>query len=328
MRPTLSSRSAGRAYLLVGWQHDDDDSTPADLTQELQPVVGRPARTAPRDDAGMVPARDGAVEPGPRLRARRGMGRLADSGVPAAARIALVVNLLTEDNLPYYSGDPGRPRHRRSVGRVDAPLDGRGGAPRDRDPRLPRGDPRGRSGRARARAHATGLDRRGSRSSTRSPTRSSTRRSRSSRPASRTATPASCSTIPPAARSWRASRPTRTCTTSSTATSRPRRSSATRPAMVLAMDRVVREFAMPGTGIPDFASRARIMAKAGVYDFAIHHDQILVPVVLHRCGLDRHHRAHLGGRAAPRPSRRVHRTARQGRATGRRSGASSGGAAA
>jgi acyl-[acyl-carrier-protein] desaturase len=55
--------------------------------------------------------------------------------------------------------------------------------------------------------------------------------------------------------------------------------------MVLAMDRVVRAFAMPGTGIADFASRARIMAKAGVYDFAIHHDQILVPVVLHRFGL-------------------------------------------
>jgi acyl-[acyl-carrier-protein] desaturase len=57
--------------------------------------------------------------------------------------------------------------------------------------------------------------------------------------------------------------------------------------MVLAMERVVRAFAMPGTGIDDFATRARIMAKAGVYDFAIHHDQILVPVVLHRWGLTR-----------------------------------------
>jgi acyl-[acyl-carrier-protein] desaturase len=55
--------------------------------------------------------------------------------------------------------------------------------------------------------------------------------------------------------------------------------------MVIAMNRVVRGFAMPGTGIPDFASRARIMAKAGVYDFAIHHDQILVPIVMHRWGL-------------------------------------------
>ena len=55
--------------------------------------------------------------------------------------------------------------------------------------------------------------------------------------------------------------------------------------MVLAMDRVVRAFAMPGTGIANFAPRARIMAKAGVYDFAIHHDQILVPVVVQRWGL-------------------------------------------
>jgi acyl-[acyl-carrier-protein] desaturase len=56
--------------------------------------------------------------------------------------------------------------------------------------------------------------------------------------------------------------------------------------MVLAMERVVREFAMPGTGIADFASRARTMAKAGVYDFAIHHDQILVPVVMQRWGVE------------------------------------------
>jgi acyl-[acyl-carrier-protein] desaturase len=56
-------------------------------------------------------------------------------------------------------------------------------------------------------------------------------------------------------------------------------------AMVIAIERVVREFAMPGTGIPDFASRARTMAKAGVYDFAIHHDQILVPIVLNRWGV-------------------------------------------
>jgi len=56
-------------------------------------------------------------------------------------------------------------------------------------------------------------------------------------------------------------------------------------AMVLAMERVVRNFAMPGTGIPEFASRARVMAKAGVYDFAIHHDQILVPIVLQRWAL-------------------------------------------
>ena len=55
--------------------------------------------------------------------------------------------------------------------------------------------------------------------------------------------------------------------------------------MVRAMDRVVRNFTMPGTGISDFASHARTMAKAGVYSLSIHHDQILVPIVLQRWGL-------------------------------------------
>jgi len=51
--------------------------------------------------------------------------------------------------------------------------------------------------------------------------------------------------------------------------------------VIVALDRQVREFAMPGTGIPDFAKRARAIAAAGVYDFATHHDQIVEPVVLH-----------------------------------------------
>lgn len=50
-------------------------------------------------------------------------------------------------------------------------------------------------------------------------------------------------------------------------------------AMVEAIDRQVREFAMPGTGIPDFATHARMLAAAGIYDFAIHHDQILAPLI-------------------------------------------------
>ena len=37
---------------------------------------------------------------------------------------------------------------------------------------------------------------------------------------------------------------------------------------------------MPGTGIPDFATHSMAIARAGIYDFEIHHDQILVPVVL------------------------------------------------
>jgi acyl-[acyl-carrier-protein] desaturase len=51
-------------------------------------------------------------------------------------------------------------------------------------------------------------------------------------------------------------------------------------AMVCALERQVRTFEMPGTGIVDFERHAKAIAKAGIYDFGIHHDQILVPVVL------------------------------------------------
>ncbi len=51
-------------------------------------------------------------------------------------------------------------------------------------------------------------------------------------------------------------------------------------AMMLAIERQVREFEMPGTGIPDFAHHARAIANAEIYDLRIHHEQILVPVVL------------------------------------------------
>jgi acyl-[acyl-carrier protein] desaturase len=49
--------------------------------------------------------------------------------------------------------------------------------------------------------------------------------------------------------------------------------------MVAAIERQVRTFEMPGAGIEDFKVHARVIADAGVYDFAAHHDQILVPVV-------------------------------------------------
>jgi acyl-[acyl-carrier-protein] desaturase len=50
--------------------------------------------------------------------------------------------------------------------------------------------------------------------------------------------------------------------------------------MVMAIESQVREFEMPGTGIVDFETHARAIAKAGIYDFKVHHSQILVPVVL------------------------------------------------
>jgi acyl-[acyl-carrier-protein] desaturase len=56
--------------------------------------------------------------------------------------------------------------------------------------------------------------------------------------------------------------------------------------MVLAIARQVRNFEMPGTGIQDFTAHASAIADAGIYDLAIHHDQILVPVVVRHWGLE------------------------------------------
>lgn len=62
--------------------------------------------------------------------------------------------------------------------------------------------------------------------------------------------------------------------------------------MMIAIERQVHDFAMPGTGIADFTNHAHAIARAGIYDLAIHHDQILLPVVVRhwavesRTGLD------------------------------------------
>jgi acyl-[acyl-carrier-protein] desaturase len=56
--------------------------------------------------------------------------------------------------------------------------------------------------------------------------------------------------------------------------------------MMMAIERQVREFEMPGTGIVDFDTHARAIARAGIYDFGIHHGQILVPVVLRQWGVE------------------------------------------
>lgn len=49
---------------------------------------------------------------------------------------------------------------------------------------------------------------------------------------------------------------------------------------VLAIDRQVTGFEMPGAGIEGFAAHAAAIAVAGIYDFRVHYEQILVPVVL------------------------------------------------
>ena len=49
---------------------------------------------------------------------------------------------------------------------------------------------------------------------------------------------------------------------------------------VVAITNQVSTFAMPGVGIAGFDAHARTIANAGIYDLAIHHDQILKPVVM------------------------------------------------
>jgi acyl-[acyl-carrier-protein] desaturase len=48
--------------------------------------------------------------------------------------------------------------------------------------------------------------------------------------------------------------------------------------MVAVADEAAR-FEMPGTGIPDFARHASAIAKAGIYDLPIHHEQVLAPML-------------------------------------------------
>jgi acyl-[acyl-carrier-protein] desaturase len=49
-----------------------------------------------------------------------------------------------------------------------------------------------------------------------------------------------------------------------------------------AIGRQVNDFQMPGTGIPGFSDHAVAIAKAGIYSLEIFHEQILLPVVLHQ----------------------------------------------
>jgi len=57
-------------------------------------------------------------------------------------------------------------------------------------------------------------------------------------------------------------------------------------AMVEAMHRQVTTFAMPGAGIAGFREKAKAMAQAGIYNLRIHHDQVLRPI------LDKHWKLH------------------------------------
>jgi acyl-[acyl-carrier-protein] desaturase len=51
-------------------------------------------------------------------------------------------------------------------------------------------------------------------------------------------------------------------------------------AMIEAIKRQVLNFEMPGTGITGFAQHAKAISRAGIYNLRLHHDAILRPVVL------------------------------------------------
>ncbi len=55
---------------------------------------------------------------------------------------------------------------------------------------------------------------------------------------------------------------------------------------VAAVERQVRTFEMPGTGLPGFDEHARRIAKAGIYDVPIHLTRIVEPTVLRDWGID------------------------------------------
>lgn len=57
-------------------------------------------------------------------------------------------------------------------------------------------------------------------------------------------------------------------------------------AMMLAVEHEVRTFEMPGTGILNFSQHAKAIARAGIYDFQIHYEQILAPVVLRHWNIE------------------------------------------
>jgi acyl-[acyl-carrier-protein] desaturase len=49
--------------------------------------------------------------------------------------------------------------------------------------------------------------------------------------------------------------------------------------MMRAITDEVLDFAMPGAVIPSFARKAALIAKAGIYDLRIHHDDVVQPLL-------------------------------------------------
>ena len=57
-------------------------------------------------------------------------------------------------------------------------------------------------------------------------------------------------------------------------------------AMLMAINRRVLGFQMPGIDMPEFRAKAVQMAKAGIYDLRIHHDQVVLPVLFTHWKID------------------------------------------
>ncbi len=57
--------------------------------------------------------------------------------------------------------------------------------------------------------------------------------------------------------------------------------------MMLAIHRQVTGFEMPGLEIPGFKRKALEMAKAGIYDLRIHHDEVVLPVLFKHWKIDK-----------------------------------------
>ena len=57
--------------------------------------------------------------------------------------------------------------------------------------------------------------------------------------------------------------------------------------MMLAINRQVTGFQMPGLDIPEFKTKALEIAKAGIYDLRIHHDEVVVPVLYKHWKIDK-----------------------------------------
>jgi acyl-[acyl-carrier-protein] desaturase len=55
---------------------------------------------------------------------------------------------------------------------------------------------------------------------------------------------------------------------------------------VEAIDRQVTRFDMPGAALDGFAAHAAAIAAAGIYDYRVHYEQVVVPVVLKNWGIE------------------------------------------